>query len=139
MSLSYREKSIWGSLAVTTGVFGYYFATVLGLAHTFPGGDLARLISAVFVLVVIQVGTQIVIALDSEPDIQRPDERDQLIASKAYRNAYFALASGAFLLIMYAIVFQMRPFMTVNLMLFFMVLSEIVKSLSQLFYYERGV
>jgi hypothetical protein len=139
MNLSYQEKSILGSPGALVLVFGYYFATVLGLAHAFPGGNLARLISAVIVLVMISVGTQIVIAIESEGEVQRPDERDALISSRAYRNAYFVLATGAFLLMWCVIAYGLKPFTTVNLLLFFMVLSEVCKSLTQLFYYHEGL
>ena len=33
----------------------------------------------------------------------------------------------------------MTPFLTVNLVLFFMVLAELTKFLTQLFYYRRGL
>lgn len=138
MNLSYREKSTWGWLAAMVLVFGYYFATVFGAARgPVHGGALARLVGAVIVLIVIEVGAQIVIAIEAK--VEPRDERDVLIASKAYRNAYFALAVGAFLLMTCVILFDLTPFVTVNLIMLFMVLSEVFKSATQLFYYRRGV
>ena len=57
--------------------------------------------------------------------------------------ATFALATGAFLLILCVIAYDMRkPFMTVNLMLLAShekLLAEVAKSLTQLFYYHQGI
>jgi hypothetical protein len=60
-----------------------------------------------------------------------------VIEGKAYRNAYFALATGAFVVISGAAV-SLNPFLTVNLVLLFMVAAELVKLLTQLFYYRKG-
>src|ERR1039458_565450 len=96
MDLSYQEKSILGSLLAVVVVYGYYFAGVLhDLSHPeFGAGNVARLILAVVAIVVIEIVYHIVLALESK--VEAKDERDILIECKAYRNAYFLLASGAF-------------------------------------------
>jgi hypothetical protein len=139
MNLSYREKSIWGSLATTLAVYGYYFATVFGGAREseFNGKSVARLMSAVFVIVVIEVVYHIVISLTSR--VEHKDERDILIEGKAYRNAYFLLAADLFMLMGTAVLINLTPFITINLILFSVVVSEIVKSVTQLFFYRRGI
>ena len=146
--MSYQEKSILGSLTAMLVVYGYYFAGILRGDHgaEFGCGTLGRLIWAVIVLVVIEIVYHIVLAL--ETGAEPKDERDILIESKAYRNAYFFLASGVFLSIAAVILgnlsresptLTITPFATVNLVLFFMVIAEIVKYLTQLFYYRRGL
>jgi hypothetical protein len=149
MEMSYQEKSIAGSLAAMLVVYGYYFAAVLrdmGQPQ-FAGTGLGRLILAVIAIVVIQVVYQIVLALESKPEPK--DERDILIEAKAYRNGYFALATGAFLVIGAVIAaglassaaptrIVVTPFLVVNLVLLFMVLAEFVKLATQLLYYRRG-
>ena len=149
MDLSYQEKGILGSLVAMVAVYGYYFASVLrDTSHPeFGGGSLARLVFAVVVIIVIEIVYHIVLALESKPEPK--DERDILIECKAYRNAYFLLASGAFLVIGSVIMASLMrdatptrivatPFLIVNLVLFFMVLAELMKFLTQLFYYRRG-
>jgi hypothetical protein len=139
MNLSYREKSIAGSLITTVLVYGYYFAAVFTNNRPADFNRLAvgRLIAAVFVIVVIEVVYHIVIALSSR--VEPKDERDILIEGKAYRNAYFLLAADLFMLMGTVVLIGLTPFLTVNLMLFSVVISEIVKSLTQLFYYRRGI
>jgi hypothetical protein len=150
MDLSYQEKSILGSLAAMVVVYGYYFASVLrDTSHPeFGGGNVARLVFAVIAIIVIEIVYHIVLALETK--VEPKDERDVLIECKAYRNAYFLLAGGAFLVIASVIManlvrgsaptrIMVTPFLTVNLVLFFMVLAELTKFLTQLFYYRQGL
>jgi hypothetical protein len=139
MNLSYREKSIWGSLATTLVVYGYYFATVFSGTRPseFNGTGVVRLMSAVSVIVLIEVVYHIVIALTSK--VEPKDERDVLIEGKAYRNAYFLLVADLFMLMGTIVLIGLTPFLTVNLMFLCAVVAEIVKSLTQLFFYRRGI
>jgi len=149
MDMSYQEKSIVGSLLAMLLVYGYYFAAVLRNVGQpeFAASGLGRLILAVIAIIVIQVVYQIVLALESKPEPK--DERDILIEAKAYRNGYFAFATGAFLVIGVVIAAGLArdatptriivtPFLLVNLVLLFMVLAEVVKLVTQLLYYRRG-
>src|SRR5271166_6150138 len=147
MDMSYQEKSIAGSLLAMLVVYGYYFTAVLRHAGQLDFA-IGRLIFAVIAIIVIETVYHIVLALESKPEPK--DERDILIESKAYRNAYFLLAAGAFLVIGCVIMaglardaaptrIVVTPFITVNLVLFFMVLAELMKFLTQLYYYRRGL
>ena len=147
MDLSYQEKSILGSLFAMVVVYGYYFAAVLRDASQ-PEFNLGRLVLAVIGIIVIEIVYHIVLSIEQKPEPK--DERDILIASKAYRNAYFLLATGAFLVIACVVMaglarnaaptrIILTPFITANLVLFFMVLAELMKFLTQLFYYRRGL
>ena len=140
MDLSYQEKSILGTFLAMVVVFGAYFASVVrDISRTgFDGsvsGIVGRLVMAVVAIVVIEIVYHIVLALESEPEAK--DERDIMIDGKAYRNAYFTFASGAFL-VMCCIVLKFTPFVTVNLVLLVMIAAELVHFLTQLFYYRRG-
>ena len=147
MDLSYQEKSILGSLLAMVVVYSVYFAgTLRDLGRPeFNGSNLGRLIFTVIAIVVIEIVYHIVIAIQG--GVERKDERDILIESKAYRNAYFTLASGAGMVVTYFIVaglagatrIPLTPFLAVNAMLLFMVIAELMKSLTQLFYYRRGL
>ncbi len=147
MDLSYQEKSILGSLLSMVVVYGYYFSRALndiGRAD-FASRTIGRLIFTVVAIVVIEIVYHIVLAL--ETGVEPKDERDVLIERKAYRNAYLSLATGAWLMITYAIAAGLlsdtaqsilTPFLTVNLLLLAMVAAELTKLLTQLFYYRRG-
>ena len=150
MDLSYQEKSILGSLLALIVAYGFYFGAML--RHLGERGaesdSLGRLVLAVIVIIVIETVYNIVLALESKP--QPRDERDVLIASKAYRNAYFFLYFGAGTIMTCALglaaidgATPMRitvtPFLILNTVLLFMVAAEMVKFLTQLFYYRQGV
>jgi hypothetical protein len=150
MDLSYQEKSILGSLLAFVVVFGYYFAAVLrDLGRgAVAAGMVGRLVVAVIAIVVIEIVYHIVLAMESR--VEAKDERDILIECKAYRNAYFLLAGGAFTVIAWVMMTNLAPgtaagriaitnFITVNLVLFFMVVADLMKFLTQLFYYRRGL
>ncbi len=149
MDLSYQEKSILGALLATVVVYGYYFARALrDVQPDFGGRSISRLVFTVVAIVVIQVVYQIVLALES--GVEPKDERDILIELKAYRNGYFLLATGAFMVIACVIAGALvrdaaptriivTPFLVVNLMLLFMVLAELAKLTTQLFYYRKGL
>ena len=150
MDLSYQEKSILGSLLAMVVVYGYYFASALRhIDHVaFDSASIGRLMFTVIAIIVIEIVYHIILAIESRPEPK--DERDVLIECKAYRNGYFALATGAFLVIGGVIMAVLArdaaptriivtPFLIVNLVLLFMVLAELVKLLTQLFYYRRGL
>jgi len=150
MDLSYQEKSILGSLVAIVVVYGYYFATTLrhfGQAST-ESASLGRLVLAIVAIIVIETVYHIVLALESKP--QPKDERDILIASKAYRNAYFFLYVGMALVMMCAFGLEalhaatsmritVTPYLILNFVLLLMIAGEVVKFVTQLFYYRRGL
>lgn len=72
----------------------------------------------------------------------RSIELQKLVELKAYRNAYFAYGTGAFLVISAVIAaglahISVTPFLVVNLVLLFMVLAQFVKFGTQLLYYRK--
>lgn len=149
MDLSYQEKGILGSLLAMVVVYGYYFSRTLndiGRAD-FESRTIGRLIWAIVAIIVIETVYHIVLALESKPEPK--DERDLLIEAKAYRNAYFAAGTGSFLVICCVIIEVLlhgsapaptivTRFFIANLVLLFMVVTELVKLLTQLFYYRKG-
>jgi bacteriorhodopsin len=149
MDMSYQEKSILGSLLAMVVVYGYYFTSALRHLDqsAFDGGSIGRLLFTVIAIVVIEIVYHIVLAIESKPEPK--DERDLLIEGKAYRNAYFVVATGAALVIGYVIVVTLvrdaaptrivaTPFLLVNAMLLFMVLAELMKLATQLLFYRKG-
>ena len=149
MDLSYQEKSILGSLLAMVIVYGYYFADALRHADhaAFDVRSIGRLMFTVIAIIVIEIVYHIILAIESKPEPK--DERDLPIEGKAYRNAYFVVATGAALVIGCVIVASLvrdaaptrivaTPFLLVNAMLLFMVLAELMKLGTQLLIYRKG-
>ena len=147
--MTFQEKSICGSLVAILAVFGYYFATVgpNGLETEFTATVIGRLVAAVVLLVAIEIVFHLLIAVKSGPLLE--DERDRLIESKSYRNAYFLLGAGVFLAMASAIagsalgasfpgIVKGTPLAIAHLLLLSMVLAEAAKFLTQLYFYRRG-
>jgi uncharacterized membrane protein len=94
--MALREKSAWISFWTTLIVYGAYFAYVgQAAAAGRPVGFAGPLTICIFVLVVLQVGLQIVMAaLNREPRGPQ-DERERLIDLKASTRAFYVLQVAA--------------------------------------------
>ncbi len=149
VNLSFQEKSIAGSVAATVLVYGNYFAeSILGWQSRTPDENAAgRLLGTIGLLVVIEVVYQIVIAVVDQPSPK--DERDRLVDGKANRNAYAILVLGLALLITCVLIVDgvsspewvpvaLTPFLLAQAMLASLVAAEVVKGVSQLYYYRAG-
>ncbi len=84
MNLSYREKTLYASLAVELVVYGPYFF----LHRQNSVNNVAGMIVAIIVL---QIILQSIIAALTRNRVT--DERDRLIELRGYRAGYLALAS----------------------------------------------
>ena len=83
-SLSYREKSLYASLAVELCVYGPYF-----FFH--QQNSVAKVAGMIISIIVLQIILQSVIAALTRNRIT--DERDRLIELRGYRAGYLTLAS----------------------------------------------
>jgi len=151
MDLSFQEKSILGSLAITIFLFGAYFIEVFEMVTTNNSSGIltlpARLIGIVLSVVAVEVVYKIVIAIFANDE--GTDERDRLIAAKATQVSYYILAVGAvsavghlFFSTLYGATDGISPQTTIlaaNLIVFSFILAEVVGFSLQLFYYRRGV
>jgi H+/gluconate symporter-like permease len=150
MNLSFQEKSIAGSLAATIFVYANYFgrSLQLWLENTPDDHAVARLVGTITLLVVIEVIYQIVIAIAERPAPK--DERDRFIDAKANRNAYAVLVIGLAhliggVLIAEGVSYQnwsflpLTPFLLAQAALAALIVAEVVKGVTQLYYYRAGV
>lgn len=149
--LSYREKSLWGSLLAVIGIGGYYFVEVVRDAsagvHVTGGDLLGRGIGTIVLLVIVQVAFQIALAILTRED--PPDERDRLIEARAVLAAYSLLTVGAYAAICHVLIngtvdsqvtnAWFGPYMTVHVIFLFAIASEALKMAMQLYYYRRDV
>lgn len=139
MNRSFQEKSIWISLATISLIFGYYFIRIFQMI---AGNEIDAiqsiviLITLIVLVIIVEIVFHIIIALRTKPEAK--DERDRLIELKATRNAYFLLVFGIFISIG-SIAASVQPFIVAHVIMFFFILSEIAKFLTQLVYYRKGV
>src|SRR5580658_6212964 len=92
--MSFREKSAWISILSMSGIYGFYFWSVI---HAGPqtGFRFGGLLETIIALVVVQIVLTVVVAVFSPGDAKAPrDERDKLIELRAVRVAYAGLATS---------------------------------------------
>src|SRR5579875_44870 len=85
-SLSYQERSLYGSLVAELVVYVPYF-----ILHFHQQGSVSRVAGVIFAIIVLQIILQSVIAALTRHRVT--DERDKLIQLRGYRAGYLTLAS----------------------------------------------
>jgi hypothetical protein len=139
-SLSYREKSLYASLAAELVVYGPYF-----LLH--GQNSVNKVAGMIVAIIVLQIILQSLIAALTRSRIT--DERDRLIELRGYRVGYFTVVSlmvvGLGLLWFHSAVhhfqFDGRSMGLHFLSVFFgiLVISDIAKTATQLVAYRRAL
>jgi len=135
-SLSYQEKSLYGTLAANLIVYIPYFVFVAGHA------TLNRIVQTIVALIVLQIVLQSIIAIFSRNRLT--DERDRLVEFRGYRAGYFTLITGILaaltLLWIHATLGFVNPnhaaIHFINVLFAVLVLAEIVKVITQLIAYR---
>jgi hypothetical protein len=84
ISLSYREKSLYASLAAEIAVYGPYF-----FLHR--ENSLNKVVSLIVGIIVLQIILQSIIAAFTRNRVT--DERDRLIELRGYRAGYLTIVS----------------------------------------------
>jgi hypothetical protein len=134
--LSYREKSLYASLAIELCVYGLYF-----FLH--QQNSVNNVMGMILAIIVLQIVLQTVIAIFTRNRIT--DERDRLIELRGYRVGYFTLATlmvvglGALWVHATAGELPINKMGLHFLSVFFsmLVLSDIAKTATQLVAYRR--
>jgi len=139
-TFSYQEKSLYGTLIADLLVYVPYFVYVMHHPTT-----LTHIVGTIILLIVAQIILQSIIALASRNRIT--DERDRQIAGLGYRNAYFSLVgmilAGMGMLWVHAVRGLINPnhmglhFLSVFLGM--VVISELIKIVTQLVAYRRSI
>ncbi len=142
MNLSFREKIVWISLISTVLIFGYYFFQAFNVFNN-PNIENTSLISlfigVVILISVIQVILIIILSIANKKEAEKGgDERDKLIEAKATKISHFILSAGAWTTA-FGILFTSSAFVLINVLIFFLIVSEIVGYSLQLIYHRRGV
>jgi hypothetical protein len=69
------------------------------------------------------------------------DERDKVIETKSYRNAYISVVAIINIIIIFSFLNNniIQPFILLNLLFSSLFISNIVLNLTKIFYYKRGI
>jgi hypothetical protein len=140
-ALSYREKSLYASLAAELVVYGSYF-----FLH--QQNSVNKVVGVIVGIIALQAVMQAIIALMTRNRVT--DERDRLIELRGYRAGYLTIASlmvvGLGMLWFYSA--TMGPHHLENsrvglhfLSVFFsmLIISDITKTLTQIVSYRRAL
>lgn len=151
--MSYKERSIWVSLAITIYIWFNYFSTLYWAAQqdTLTTSVMqSALLTVVIMTIVLEIFHHIVIAIiDNKNANYDEDERDKKITLLGTQHAYYILSFTTIA----AVLHLLFPFMSqrlesllnlpneyviINIIIFGALVAEIVKFATQVFYYRRG-
>jgi hypothetical protein len=150
--MSRKEIYAWSSLGLTLALFGYYLISVFGLPAGFENYS-DQITALIWKVIGIAFLIQLVLDLMNSTTFGgvAKDERDKLIESKAFRNAYYFLIAAVISLIVNVLItdavsqasgeklFLALPFMMFHLLVFVLFIAVLIKSGTQIFYYQRGI
>lgn len=148
--MSKKEIYAWSSLSSSVALLGFYLIAAFGWPESLENhGDY---ITSIFWKVLgIAVAVEITLELMKEFKLGEiyQDERDILIESKGYRNAYYVLMVAIVTLIINLLLNDMAgepveeriflpiPFMAFHVLVIILFVANITKSSTQLYYYLR--
>lgn len=151
--MSYKERSIWVSLAITLYIWFNYFSELYWSVqqHTLTTSSMkSALFTVVIMTIALEILHHIVIAIiDNKNANYDEDERDKQISLIGNQNAYYILSFTAIA----AVIHLLFPLMSqglvdalslpseyaiINIIIFGALTAEITKFSTQIFYYRRG-
>jgi len=149
--MSKQEIYSWCSLGFSLAILSYYLLSVFGWP---PGLEQYANYVTGLIWKVIGAAVAIELTLDLLKSTKfggvHKDERDKLIESKGFRNAYYFLMIALISLIGNVLisdflsevsgekVLMAVPYMTFHALVVILFVSNIVKSVTQLYYYNGG-
>ena len=136
--MSFREKSAWISVLSISGIYGFYFWSVIHAGPKAGGFHFGGLLMTVVALVVLEVVLHIAAAIFNPKEAQAPrDERDKLIELRSMRVAYAGLATSVAMACFFGAFTPPIVFNT-NALLFILVTAEVLRYACQVIQYRRG-
>ena len=151
--MSYKERSIWVSLAITIYIWFNYFSELYWSAqqNTLTTSSMqAALLSVVIMTIVLEIMHHIVIAIiDNKNANYDEDERDKQISLIGSQNAYYILSFTSIAAVLHllfpflsheleSVLGLPNEYVIINIIIFGALLAEIAKFTTQVFYYRRG-
>lgn len=150
--MSKQEIYAWSSLGFTLAIFAYYLLSAFGWP---PGLEnyAEHITGLIWKVIAVTFTVELVLDLLKSTNFGgvHKDERDMLIESKAFRNAYYFVMAAIISLIANLFIsdflseatgeniFMSVPFMTFHALVFILFTASIIKSSTQLYYYQRGI
>jgi len=149
--MSRQEIYAWSSLATSSVLLIFYLTAVYGWPVPIESSE--EYISGIL-WKVLGIAVVVELILDTMHSLQvggvSKDERDVRIESKGYRNAYYVLAGALVAVMVHLFISDMVttaagqdrylsvPFATVQVLLVILLGGSIIKSSTQLYYYNKG-
>ena len=139
--MSFREKIHWVTLATMTLAFGWYFFTFPWSVAGGPvgmGATLGLLVPLVIGIILVMSIATAVFAIRSPGEVNlKEDERDRAIHVRGTHYAYYPLVVGVWLII-FGHFYGLGSAVLLNLLLATVVVAELIRIGSQLYYYRKG-
>jgi hypothetical protein len=139
--MSFREKIHWAAFLGLSAAFGWYFLTYPWAIVGTPAGVGAvagMLVPVTIVIIATMSATAAFFAIRTPKEAHlREDERERDIHVRGTHLAYYPLVLGCWANLI-AIFYRFSPGIYLNLLIATVVLAELVRVGSQLYYYRRG-
>lgn len=151
--MSYKERSIGVSLAITLYIWFNYFSELYWSAkqNSLTTDSMqSALLVVVFMTIFLEIMHHIVIAIiDNKNANYDEDERDKKIALIGNQNAYYILSFTTITAVLHLLFPVMsqglvtalklpNEYVIINIIIFGALVAEIAKFATQVFYYRRG-
>jgi C4-dicarboxylate transporter len=151
--MSYKERSIWVSLAITLYIWFNYFSALYWSSqqNTLTVDSMkSALLTVVVMTIVLEILHHVVIAIiDNKNANYDEDERDQKISLLGSQHAYYILSFTAITSVLHLLFPVMSQglvnalnlpseYVLINIIIFGALVAEIAKFSTQVFYYRRG-
>ncbi len=151
--MSYKERSIWVSLAITLYIWFNYFSELYWAVQQESltiSVMKSALLTVVTMTIALEILHHIVIAIiDNKNTNYDEDERDKQISLRGSQNAYYLLSFttiAAVLHLLFPLMSQglvdilnlPSEYAIINIIIFGALTAEVSKFSTQIFYYRRG-
>lgn len=135
-----KEKYLRYELGLTIIFFIYYIFLTLQSLNNNETALTIYLNVAIGYTIAIIILVLLLLFFAKSKSIEN-DERDKIIESKAYRNAFISTISIINVIIVLGIFVDkfFEPFIIFNILFALLFISHIIHNITQLYYYKRGV
>lgn len=144
-----QELYAWSSIGITLSVFIFYVLIAFGWPEGIPdySSQTTRIFFNVFWIAFV---IEFILGITEKKGQVTKDERDQMIESKGFRNAYHFLSLCIAVLIIQVLLSYVfaditlwhakiaEPSFTLHALFVLLLLSSMVRRGTQLYYYRRG-
>ena len=151
--MSYKERSVWVSLAITVYIWFNYFSDLYWSAQQ---NELtvstmhSALLTVLLMTIALEVLHHIVMAIIDHKNVNYDeDERDKKISLIGSTNAYYVLSFTIIVAVLHLLFPAMNQglvkalnlpndYIVINIIIFGALVAEFTKFSTQVFYYRRG-